>query len=65
MNGTIKRIKRAEGFGFIRNAEGTEFFFHRSALKNAKMDDLTEGQEVTFQDAEGPKGLRAEEVFVV
>lgn len=65
MNGTIKRIKKNEGFGFIRDAEGTEYFFHRSALRNAKMDDLAEGREVTFQDAEGPKGLRAEEVFVV
>lgn len=65
MNGTIKRIKKAEGFGFIRDAEGAEYFFHRSALQNAKFEGLSEGQEVTFEEGSGPKGLRAEEVFVV
>lgn len=67
MRGTIKRLKKAEGFGFIKAEArdgGVEYFFHRSALKNARMEDLREGQEVTFEDSEGSKGPRAEDVFV-
>lgn len=64
MNGIVKRIVRDKGFGFIANEQGSEFFFHRSALKNINFEELEEGREVTFEDAEGQKGPRAEDVYV-
>ena len=62
MTGTIKRLSKDKGFGFIR-AGVIDYFFHRSSVKNAKFEDLQEGQEVTFEDAEGSKGPRAEDVY--
>ena len=64
MTGTIKRIVKEKGFGFIKGDGPTEYFFHHSALKNAKMEDLREGVEVTFEDNEGSKGPRAEDIYV-
>jgi CspA family cold shock protein len=59
--GTIKRITD-KGFGFIAAADGTEYFFHQSAVAGARFDDLREGQRVTFTVGQGPKGPRAEGV---
>ena len=59
-NGTIKRLVSEKGFGFIADASGHEYFFHQSAC--ASFDSLREGQNVTFQTGQGPKGPRAENV---
>lgn len=66
MTGTIKRIKREGGFGFIRAASGVEYFFHRSGLspKTCDWDDLNEGATVEFSEEESPKGPRATDVRV-
>ena len=64
MIGTVKRIYLDKGFGFIKTEDGQEFFFHKSALKNIKIEELEVDREVTFEDAEGPKGPRAEDVYV-
>lgn len=64
MDGTIERLTD-KGFGFIKVKGSTaEYFFHGSALRNAKFNELKKGQSVTFEPGEGPKGPRAEEVFV-
>ena len=63
MIGTIKRLYLDKNYGFIRSGN-KDYFFHGSALKNIKIDDLEEGQEVTFEDNEGSKGPRAEDIFV-
>lgn len=57
--GTIKRLVRDRGFGFILGQDGTELFFHRSALQAEGFDALTEGQAVEFEVERGPKGPRA------
>ena len=62
MTGTIKRMIRARGFGFITDEDGQEVFFHRSELVNVDFDDLNEGDEVTFEVEQSPKGLRAARV---
>ena len=62
MRGTIKRIVRDRGFGFIRTQEGEEVFFHRSALKGAEFNNLEEGQSVEFDVESGKQGLRASNV---
>ncbi|HEY5616667.1 MAG TPA: cold shock domain-containing protein [Vicinamibacterales bacterium] len=62
MNGTIKRLVRDRGFGFIAAERGVEYFFHRSACMGDTFDRLREGQAVSFEVGEGPKGPRAENV---
>ena len=48
------------GFGFIaQEGEEKDLFFHSTELQNAQFDELKEGDEVTFEVAEGPKGLNA------
>jgi CspA family cold shock protein len=58
--GTIKRLVSDKGFGFIMADSGQEYFFHQSAC--ASFASLHEGQAVTFQTGQGPKGPRAENV---
>lgn len=59
MHGTIKRVIRDRGFGFIRSTEGREIFFHRSSVQELNFDNLKEGQNVEFEMENGPKGPRA------
>ena len=58
MTGTVKRIVREKGFGFITPDDGTEdVFFHRSKLApRVEFTDLREGEEVEFQTRPGEKG---------
>ena len=62
MNGTIKRLVRDKGFGFVAAQDGSEYFFHQSACADMRFDELREGQGVTFEKGQGPKGPRAENV---
>jgi CspA family cold shock protein len=62
MQGTIKRLVSDKGFGFILASDGNEYFFHNSACADARFNDLREGQPVTFDRGQGPKGPRAENV---
>ncbi|MEM7204900.1 MAG: cold shock domain-containing protein [Planctomycetota bacterium] len=59
--GTIKRLTD-KGFGFIDSGDGKDIFFHSSSLEDMTFDELREGQKVTFNVGEGPKGPRAENV---
>lgn len=60
--GTIARLTD-KGFGFIKPDDSDQdLFFHANELKDVEFNDLKEGQEVTFQVAEGPKGPNAVEV---
>ena len=61
-NGTVKRIVADKGFGFVQAADGAEYFFHQSACNGVRFDELREGQAVTFEKGQGPKGPRAENV---
>jgi CspA family cold shock protein len=62
-NGTVRRVVRDKGFGFVAATDGSEYFFHQSACVD--FDSIREGQSVTFQTGQGPKGPRAENVRVV
>jgi CspA family cold shock protein len=62
VHGTIKRLVSDKGFGFVAAPDGNEYFFHRSACNGVRFDDLREGQPVTFETGQGPKGPRAENV---
>lgn len=60
--GTIARLKE-QGFGFIsREGEDKDLFFHSTEVKNAEFNDLREGDKVTFEVGEGPKGPNATNV---
>jgi CspA family cold shock protein len=61
-NGTIKRKVSDKGFGFIAAGDGKEYFFHQSACTQTPFDSLREGEAVTFEIGQGPKGPRAENV---
>jgi CspA family cold shock protein len=60
-NGVIKRLMGDKGFGFIQDARGQEWFFHRSSTGD-QFDRMREGAAVTFTEGQGPKGPRADNV---
>ena len=59
--GKIKRLTD-RGFGFIDTGGGQDLFFHMSNLQGVTFEQLREGQEVTYDVGQGPKGPRAENV---
>ena len=57
--GTIARLTD-RGFGFIARDNGEkDIFFHSNELKGVEFNELQEGDKVTFDVAESPKGLNA------
>lgn len=60
MTGKIKTLKSERGFGFI-TGEGLakDLFFHSNSLVGITFDDLKEGDAVSFETEESPKGLNA------
>ena len=58
MTGTIKKIIREKGFGFITPDDGSDdVFFHRSSLApRLQFEDCNEGDSVQFQTRRGEKG---------
>ena len=62
--GTIKRLTD-RGFGFIDTGSDKDIFFHSSNLEGVSYDDLQEGQRVSYDEGQGPKGPRAENVKLV
>ena len=62
-SGTIKRVVRDKGFGFIADDnQQQEYFFHSSACRGTRFDELREGQRVSFEIGQSAKGPRAENV---
>lgn len=61
--GTIKKLTD-KGFGFIEGERG-DIFFHHSAVRDIPYDNLREGQKVEYEEGQGPKGPRAENVVIV
>jgi CspA family cold shock protein len=59
--GTIKRLTQ-KGFGFIDTGTEKDLFFHMSNVEGTQYDSLQEGQRVSFNEGQGPKGPRAENV---
>ena len=60
--GTIKKKIEDKGFGFIqREGQDKDLFFHATAC-NDQFESLQEGQRVRFEEGQGDKGPRAENV---
>jgi CspA family cold shock protein len=64
-SGTIKRLIRNRGFGFINSSEGGEIFFHRNSLVDGDFEALNEDQKVEFEIENTDKGPSATNVRVV
>jgi CspA family cold shock protein len=62
-NGTVKWFNDAKGFGFISPEDGSEdIFVHFSAIAATGFRSLKEGQKVSFEIVQGPKGKQAANV---
>ena len=60
VTGTVKFFKVSKGFGFIAPEDGSkDVFVHISAVEQAGMRSLDEGQKVNFEIQPDPKGSKA------
>ena len=60
--GTVKWFNDSKGFGFIEQEGGPDVFVHFSAIGGDGFKSLAEGQRVTFDVTDGPKGPQAANV---
>jgi cold shock protein len=60
--GKVKWFNAQKGYGFITGDDGQDVFVHYSAITGDGFRSLQEGESVTFEVAQGPKGLQAANV---
>jgi CspA family cold shock protein len=66
IRGSVKRMERVKGFGFIVGENGRDYFFHATSVDHAGgLDALQEGDEVSFIAESTAKGPRALQVRLV
>ena len=56
------KMTNETGYGFIKGADGTDYFFHESEVASGAFHDLAKGDSVTFEAQDAPKGPRANNV---
>mgnify|MGYP001240494449 CR=1 FL=1 len=62
MNGKVKWFNAEKGFGFITAENGKDVFAHFSQIKKDGYKSLQEGEAVSFDITEGPKGPQASNI---
>jgi CspA family cold shock protein len=62
VEGSVKWFNDQKGYGFITSDEGSDVFVHFSAIKGEGFKSLAEGQRVSFEIVNGPKGRQATNV---
>jgi cold shock protein len=65
MQGKVKWFNERKGFGFIEAESGSDVFVHFSAIQDSGFKSLAEGQSVSFDVQDGPKGPSAANVKTV
>jgi CspA family cold shock protein len=60
--GTVKWFSDQKGFGFIAQETGNDVYVHHTAIQTAGFRTLHEGDKVSFELEESPRGLRANNV---
>ena len=60
--GKVKWFNESKGYGFIEWEDGKDVFVHYSAIQGDGFKTLREGEDVTFEVVEGPKGPSASNV---
>jgi cold shock protein len=63
--GTVKWFNDAKGYGFIVRERGADVFVHHASIIAEGFRTLSEGDRVSFDVVEGPKGLQAKNVVKI
>ena len=62
-NGIVKWFNKDKGYGFITPNDGSkDVFVHYSAIQAGGFKELHEGQQVSYDVEQGPKGVQAANV---
>jgi cold shock protein len=57
--GTVKWFNDSKGFGFITAEDSSDVFVHHTSIQGSGFKSLTEGDIVSFDTEQGPKGPKA------
>ena len=63
--GTVKWYNDDKGYGFISREKGEDVFVHHASINAEGFRTLVEGDRVSFDVVEGPKGLQAKNVIKI
>lgn len=58
----VEMLDKEQGYGFLRNTDGQQIYFHRNSVLRGEFDDLAIGTGVQYTPELGEKGLQASTV---
>ncbi len=57
--GTVKWFSDSKGFGFITTEDSNDVFVHHTSIQGTGFKTLSQGDKVSFETEQGPKGPKA------